>query len=230
MTFLSRTRRVLLALAVMGALLSGLSLTVAQSASAATALCNTTLRKGDTGSCVSALQTRLNELGSDLAVDGSFGGKTEDEVYAFQGRSRIGFDGIVGPTTRSYLANPGTVRLTRTAASTIGAYIDSKFGSAGPHRPADRQLREQLSGDGDQHEHQRQRRHRRVPDEHHPRRRQPDRLRARHALLPDQRGQGVCAVRLVRRLRALVLQPVLLGLTAFRARRPCAQGPSGWPA
>ena len=83
--------------------------------------------------CLSTtLQTRLNELGSDLAVDGSFGGKTEDEVYAFQGRSRIGFDGIVGPTTRSYLANPGTVRLTRASASTIGAYIDAKFGSAAP--------------------------------------------------------------------------------------------------
>ncbi len=122
----------MIVLTAMGVLLSGLGLSLAPSASAATTLCNTTLRKGDSGSCVTKLQTRLNELGSDLVVDGAFGGKTEDEVYAFQGRSRIGFDGIVGPTTRSYLANPGTVRLTRAAASTIGAYIDSKFGSAAP--------------------------------------------------------------------------------------------------
>jgi peptidoglycan hydrolase-like protein with peptidoglycan-binding domain len=80
-------------------------------ASAATSLCATTLRIGDSGSCVSRLQTRLNEVGLNcghaLAVDGSFGSATRARVYAFQGRNRLTMDGVVGPITRDELASPG---------------------------------------------------------------------------------------------------------------------------
>ena len=98
----------------------------------ATALCTTTLQEGSSGSCVTALQQRLNELGAGIAVDGSFGPGTKNAVLAFQGRSRIGFDGVVGPTTRNQLNNPGSVNLNRASPTTINNYIDSVFGTNAP--------------------------------------------------------------------------------------------------
>ena len=100
------------------------------SASASTTLCSTTLQEGDTGSCVSQLQQRLNQLGANLVVDGDFGPATKNAVLAFQGRERISFDGIVGPQTQSYLNSPGSVNLNRASVSTIQSYIVSVFGSA----------------------------------------------------------------------------------------------------
>jgi peptidoglycan hydrolase-like protein with peptidoglycan-binding domain len=119
-----------------GAVLAvGLTLT-APSASAAPAapqaLCSSTLQQGSTGSCVTSLQQRLNQLGAGLTVDGDFGPATKNAVLAFQGRSRIGFDGIVGPDTRSHLNSPGSVNLNRAGTSTITAYINTVFGSNAP--------------------------------------------------------------------------------------------------
>ena len=82
----------------------------ASAASAAVTLCNQTLQLGDTGDCVRRLQRRLNELGlncgNQLTVDGDFGRVTRMRVFAFQGRNRIEVDGVVGPVTRSALADP----------------------------------------------------------------------------------------------------------------------------
>lgn len=79
-------------------------------AEAAVAICDTTLRYGSSGDCVKRLQRRLNELGlncgNQLTVDGAFGRQTRMRVYAFQGRNRIGVDGVVGPITRGKLRNP----------------------------------------------------------------------------------------------------------------------------
>ncbi len=123
-------------LAAVIAVVVGLGLSLAppavESASAATTLCTTTLQQGSSGSCVTALQQRLNELGGGLVVDGSFGPATENAVLAFQGRALIGFDGVVGPTTRSYLDNPGSVNLNKASDTTINNYIDSVFGSNAP--------------------------------------------------------------------------------------------------
>ncbi|TFD58871.1 hypothetical protein E3T39_10900 [Cryobacterium suzukii] len=110
----------------------GFALIPATGASAATTLCTTTLQEGSNGSCVISLQGRLNELGGTLAVDGAFGPATEDAVMAFQGRSRIGFDGIVGATTRSYLNNPGSVNLNRVSSTTVTNYINAVFGANAP--------------------------------------------------------------------------------------------------
>jgi peptidoglycan hydrolase-like protein with peptidoglycan-binding domain len=97
------------AVAVMA--LVGLTLAFTPSAGATAAgtatLCSTTLQEGDSGSCVTQLQQRLNQLGATLTVDGQFGPATKNAVLAFQGRSSIGFDGIVGPTTQSHLTIPG---------------------------------------------------------------------------------------------------------------------------
>ena len=92
-------------------------------------LCSTTLQEGDTGTCVTQLQQRLNALGANLVVDGDFGPATKNAVLAFQGRERISFDGVVGPQTQSYLNSPGSVNLNRASVSTIQSYITSVFGS-----------------------------------------------------------------------------------------------------
>src|SRR3954466_8025739 len=102
MQTLIRRVAVVVALAAAGLALVLAPLTHPSTASASTALCSTTLQQGDSGSCVTQLQQRLNELGATLVVDGQFGPATKNAVLAFQGRERIGFDGIVGPTTRSY--------------------------------------------------------------------------------------------------------------------------------
>ncbi|MDQ2958784.1 MAG: peptidoglycan-binding protein [Actinomycetota bacterium] len=116
---------------MVGTALVGLTLALAPAATAASpnALCSTTLQEGSSGSCVTALQQRLNQLGATLTVDGSFGPATKNAVLAFQGRSSIGFDGVVGPTTQSHLNSPGSVNLDRVSTTTINNYINTEFGS-----------------------------------------------------------------------------------------------------
>lgn len=117
---------------IIGAALVALTLMTAPAASAAAgpnALCSTTLQEGSSGSCVVALQQRLNQLGANLSTDGSFGPATKNAVLAFQGRSSISFDGVVGPTTRSHLNSPGSVNLNRASVATIQSYINTEFGS-----------------------------------------------------------------------------------------------------
>lgn len=58
-----------------------------------------TIRKGDTGGTVKALQKYLNKLGNKLDVDGVFGTATRNAVCAFQGGHGLVVDGIVGPKT-----------------------------------------------------------------------------------------------------------------------------------
>jgi len=118
--------------AVAAMALVGLTLSFASSVSASAspaALCSTTLQEGSSGTCVTQLQQRLNQLGANLVVDGQFGPATKNAVLAFQGRERIGFDGVVGPQTQSYLNNPGSVNLNRVSVSTIQSYITTVFGS-----------------------------------------------------------------------------------------------------
>ena len=66
-----------------------------------------TIKKGNTGSEVRALQRALN-----LIVDGVFGSKTEDAVREFQKENGLTADGIVGPKTWDKL-HVGPVRATR---------------------------------------------------------------------------------------------------------------------
>ena len=59
-----------------------------------------TLRKGDSGDSVRALQERLNELGYNCGdVDGKFGKKTDEAVRKFQKDHGLTADGIVGKAT-----------------------------------------------------------------------------------------------------------------------------------
>lgn len=77
---------------------------VPTTAPAATTAPVTTLSRGDSGPGVLALQQRLDELGYWLGpFDGSFGGLTEQAVYALQGVAGLRRDGVVGPATRTAL-------------------------------------------------------------------------------------------------------------------------------
>lgn len=58
-----------------------------------------TLKKGATGAAVSALQSKLNQLGYALNVDGAFGDDTERAVEHLQKSFGYDVDGIVGSGT-----------------------------------------------------------------------------------------------------------------------------------
>lgn len=60
---------------------------------------NRNLKKGMKGDDVRELQKLLNAAGDNIAVDGSFGRKTEEAVKVFQSRAGLKVDGIAGPAT-----------------------------------------------------------------------------------------------------------------------------------
>lgn len=65
-----------------------------------------TLREGDSGPDVEALQKKLKALGFDPgAADGKFGPETLAAVKKFQDKSTITSDGVVGSATRLALSN-----------------------------------------------------------------------------------------------------------------------------
>ena len=66
------------------------------------------VRRGSTGSAVTAVQSALRNRGYDVAVDGVYGNRTEYVVSLLQGRERISADGIVGPQTAAVLGLPGS--------------------------------------------------------------------------------------------------------------------------
>jgi hypothetical protein len=63
-----------------------------------------TLRRGDEGEDVKAMQEALNKkAGVQLKVDGSFGRDMEEAVREFQRKAGIGVDGEIGAQTREKL-------------------------------------------------------------------------------------------------------------------------------
>lgn len=78
-----------------------LLIALAQAASAAT------YDRGSSGELVREMQRRLKEWGYyDGAVDGVFGGETEEAVKAFQRKNGLEADGRVGPATLTALGLP----------------------------------------------------------------------------------------------------------------------------
>ena len=62
-----------------------------------------TLYKGLSGDDVKWLQDKLNGYGHKLAVDGSFGAKTDTALSDFQKNNGLTVDGRCGPATRAKL-------------------------------------------------------------------------------------------------------------------------------
>ena len=64
-----------------------------------------TLRRGDTGEEVRALQNLLADHGYDIDIDGNFGRGTRDAVKKFQRKNGLEADGVVGPATLAALVS-----------------------------------------------------------------------------------------------------------------------------
>lgn len=62
-------------------------------------------RKGSKGVYVHLLQRLLNQFGSNLTLDGSFGNATLNAVQMYQLQSKLKMDGICGPNTWKSLVN-----------------------------------------------------------------------------------------------------------------------------
>lgn len=67
-------------------------------------MANRTLSYGSSGEDVKKLQKSLNDKGYSLEVDGEFGPKTQEAVKAYQKKSGLSVDGIVGVNTWASLS------------------------------------------------------------------------------------------------------------------------------
>lgn len=68
-----------------------------------------TVRQGDRGPAVSAVQARLKARGWSITVDGVFGADTADVVRTFQAEKHLTVDGVAGPATwRALWTSPVT--------------------------------------------------------------------------------------------------------------------------
>ena len=68
-----------------------------------------TVRKGDKGAAVTALQESLVKLGYSIAVDGIFGAATQKAVKDFQKKKGLNADGVCGPLTWAALTAGGGI-------------------------------------------------------------------------------------------------------------------------
>jgi peptidoglycan hydrolase-like protein with peptidoglycan-binding domain len=78
-------------------------LDLAAPAGAGPVLSDRTLREGDDGEDVKALQQALNAKGFNVTVDGKFGASTTQAVIDFQRSANLATDGVVGPAVRAAL-------------------------------------------------------------------------------------------------------------------------------
>lgn len=67
------------------------------------------LAAGSTGPEVRDLQERLNDLGFDTEVSGTYDSRTVDAVRGFQASQGLATDGVAGPATARALASPADV-------------------------------------------------------------------------------------------------------------------------
>lgn len=93
-----------------------------------------TVRAGERGSVVSAVQYLLNARGGAVVADGVFGPNTQAAVAAFQGTSGLVADGIVGPQTwaaltAGYLVKEGDGgEAVKAVQVVVGTATDGIFG------------------------------------------------------------------------------------------------------
>jgi peptidoglycan hydrolase-like protein with peptidoglycan-binding domain len=87
-----------------------------------------TEQEGSTGENVRSVQYLLNAHGSNLAVDGDFGPKTDAAVRAFQADHGLGVDGIVGDQTWPVLIIEVSSGNTGDAVRAVQSQIHSRSG------------------------------------------------------------------------------------------------------
>lgn len=58
-----------------------------------------TIRSGSRGECVRVAQSKLNQHGAGLSVDGVFGPRTRSATISYQRSASLAADGIIGPRT-----------------------------------------------------------------------------------------------------------------------------------
>jgi peptidoglycan hydrolase-like protein with peptidoglycan-binding domain len=114
------------------------------------------LRRGDTGTRVADLQSRLRQLRFyNGAVNGNFGQNTEDAVRAFQRSQGLPDDGIAGPEVNSSLerltsasSNPGADTPTTTASNAPEQNIQDAGTYEGVDRYSVAELQRRLQSQG----------------------------------------------------------------------------------
>ena len=128
-----------------------------------------TLKQGQSGAPVTALQNRLNQLGFNAgAADGQFGPKTTAAVKAFQHAKGLVADGVVGPKTWKQLGitvsgtpttppSTGGVRgssalanSARSVALSMGGYSSQGLCATGVSRAIQRTYGINVRGNGNQ--------------------------------------------------------------------------------
>ena len=88
---------------------------------------STSLKKGDKGDAVKAIQTRLKELGYyKSSCDGSFGDVTVAAVKAFQKKNGLTQDGIVGQVTLKKLNSTSAIKADGTIQGSTSDDADDK--------------------------------------------------------------------------------------------------------
>lgn len=131
-------RRAALALVAVGVVGSALAVGIAVRSPAAQASSWPTVRRGNTGANVSAVQHLLTAHGRSTAADGDFGPGTEASVRSFQSASGLSADGVVGSQTWPKLivtVRQGSRGEAVKAAQTLldkfgsGLAVDGDFGS-----------------------------------------------------------------------------------------------------
>ncbi len=118
----------------------------------------TTLRNGDQGERVRALQYLLRARGATLTADGSFGSATEAAVRSFQTSSHADSDGLAGPQTWNQLfiqlargASGEAVKAVQNQLNANGipvGTVDGQFGPATEAGVKTLQTRSSLPVDG----------------------------------------------------------------------------------
>ena len=81
---------------------------------------------GDTGSGVKQIQTALTSHGFKVAIDGSFGAKTDQAVHGFQAKNGLKQDGVVGPATWAKLKAAPAAATTKSTTTTVKATTTTK--------------------------------------------------------------------------------------------------------
>jgi peptidoglycan hydrolase-like protein with peptidoglycan-binding domain len=91
-----------------------------------------TMRLGDRGDDVRALQEKLNRAGAHLKEDGVFGPATKAALEAYQSKNSLDRDGVCGPKTRASFAPPPAAPSSSSSSSSASSSAPAAGASETP--------------------------------------------------------------------------------------------------